>query len=44
MAMNDLQRLYQVLVKGDEVIEVSPALIRQARVPLDRMLAFKAGT
>lgn len=44
MAMNDLQRLYQVLVKGDEVIEVSPALIRQARIPLDRMLAFKAGT
>ncbi|MEP4547095.1 MAG: quinolinate synthase NadA [Saccharospirillum sp.] len=43
MAMNDLQRLRQVLVKGGEEIHVSPELIRQARIPLDRMLAFKQG-
>lgn len=43
MAMNDLQRLRQVLVQGGEEIHVSPELIRQARIPLDRMLAFKRG-
>lgn len=43
MAMNDLQRLRQVLVQGGEEIHVSPELIRQARIPLDRMLAFKQG-
>lgn len=43
MAMNDLQRLRQVLVQGGEEIHVSPELIRQARIPLDRMLAFKKG-
>lgn len=43
MAMNDLQRLRQVLVHGGEEIHVSPELIRQARIPLDRMLAFKQG-
>ncbi|WP_028670098.1 quinolinate synthase NadA [Saccharospirillum impatiens] len=43
MAMNDLQRLRQVLMQGGEEIEVSPELIRQARIPLDRMLAFKQG-
>lgn len=41
MAMNDLQRLRQVLVQGGEEIHVSPDLVRQARIPLDRMLAFK---
>lgn len=43
MAMNDLQRLRKVLVQGGEEIHVSPELIRQARIPLDRMLAFKQG-
>lgn len=43
MAMNDLQRLRQVLVQGGEEIHVSPELIRMARIPLDRMLAFKQG-
>lgn len=43
MAMNDLQRLRQVLVQGGEEIHVAPELIRQARIPLDRMLAFKQG-
>jgi quinolinate synthase len=41
MAMNDLERLRQVLVRGDQEIIVEPELIRQARIPLDRMLAFK---
>ncbi|MEX0622306.1 quinolinate synthase NadA [Saccharospirillum sp.] len=43
MAMNDLQRLRQVLGQGGEEIHVSAELIRQARIPLDRMLAFKQG-
>jgi quinolinate synthase len=41
MAMNDLDRLRQVLVHGNQEITVEPELIRQARIPLDRMLAFK---
>jgi quinolinate synthase len=41
MAMNDLERLRQVLVRGNQEIIVEPELIRQARIPLDRMLAFK---
>lgn len=40
MAMNDLQRLKQVLERSDQVIEVQPELIKKARVPLDRMLDF----
>lgn len=42
MAMNDLQRLKQVLQRSDQVIDVPPELIRKARVPLDRMLDFAA--
>ncbi|MHA7879182.1 MAG: quinolinate synthase NadA [Saccharospirillum sp.] len=42
MAMNDLQRLKQVLQQSDQVIDVEPELIRKARVPLDRMLEFSA--
>lgn len=43
MAMNDLQRLKQVLERSDQVIDVPPELITKARVPLDRMLDFAAG-
>ena len=42
MAMNDLQRLKQVLERSDQVIDVPPELIIKARVPLDRMLEFAA--
>ncbi|MCH8533289.1 MAG: quinolinate synthase NadA [Saccharospirillum sp.] len=42
MAMNDLQRLKQVLQRSDQVIDVPPELICKARVPLDRMLDFAA--
>lgn len=40
MAMNDLERLKQVLIKQDQTIEVSSDLIEKARIPLNRMLEF----
>lgn len=42
MAMNSLKNLYETL--GDETAEIhlDPALIEKARVPLERMLQFKA--
>lgn len=42
MAMNDLERLIDVLKKGDQEIEVDPDLARKAMIPLQRMLDFKA--
>lgn len=42
MAMNDLERLRRVLLKGDQEIQVAPELIDKARVPLNRMLEFAA--
>ncbi|MFZ2739657.1 MAG: quinolinate synthase NadA [Burkholderiaceae bacterium] len=43
MAMNSLAGLTHVLETGANEILVDPALGRQARVPIDRMLAFTAG-
>lgn len=40
MAMNDLQRIKEVLLKPTEEIQVAAELIERARVPLDRMLNF----
>ncbi len=42
MAMNELDGILQVLRQGDQEIFVEPALAQQAKVPLDRMLAFSA--
>jgi quinolinate synthase len=42
MAMNDLERLAHVLEHGGQEIHVEPALARQAMIPLQRMLDFKA--
>ena len=42
MAMNGLAGLAQVLETGANEIHVDPALGLQARVPIDRMLAFTA--
>ena len=42
MAMNGLAGVAQVLEKGLNQIEVDPALIPRARLPIDRMLAFTA--
>jgi quinolinate synthase len=40
MAMNSLERLAASLEQGSNEIQVAPALIRQALVPLQRMLDF----
>ncbi|NCC27228.1 MAG: quinolinate synthase NadA [Gammaproteobacteria bacterium] len=40
MAMNALQNLEQVLLKGDQEILIDPALGRRALVPIRRMLDF----
>jgi len=42
MAMNSLTGVAQVLEAGSNEIQVDPALIPRARVPIDRMLAFTA--
>ena len=42
MAMNGLAGVAEVLDKGHHPIEVDPALIPRARLPIDRMLAFTA--
>jgi len=42
MAMNGLAGVAQVLEQGLNRIEVDPALIERARLPIDRMLAFTA--
>ncbi len=42
MAMNSLAGVAQVLESGSNAIEVDPALIPRARLPIDRMLAFTA--
>jgi quinolinate synthase len=42
MAMNSLAGVAQVLETGSNEIQVDPALIPRARVPIDRMLAFTA--
>jgi quinolinate synthase len=42
MAMNGLADVARVLETGANAIEVDPAIIDRARVPLDRMLAFTA--
>jgi quinolinate synthase len=42
MAMNGLSGVAQVLEKGLNKIQVDPALIPRARLPIDRMLAFTA--
>ncbi len=42
MAMNSLAGVAQVLESGSNEIQVDPALIPRARVPIDRMLAFTA--
>lgn len=43
MAMNSLQKLCEVLERGDSEIHVDPAIIPRAMLPLQRMLDF-AGT
>jgi quinolinate synthase len=40
MAMNALQNLEQVLVRGDQVIEIDEPVRRRAVVPIQRMLDF----
>ncbi|MDD5335589.1 MAG: quinolinate synthase NadA [Rhodoferax sp.] len=40
MAMNSLAGLAQALESGSNEIQVDPALIPRARLPIDRMLAF----
>jgi quinolinate synthase len=40
MAMNALQNLEQVLVRGDQVIEIEEPVRRRAVVPIQRMLDF----
>lgn len=40
MAMNGLENLRDVLLKGDQEVHVSRELIERARVPLQRMLDF----
>lgn len=40
--MNSLAGVAQVLESGSNAIEVDPALIPRARLPIDRMLAFTA--
>jgi quinolinate synthase len=40
MAMNALQNLEQVLLKGDQEILIDPALGKRALVPIRRMLEF----
>ncbi len=42
MAMNGLAGVARVLEHGGNEIQVDPALIPRARVPIDRMLAFTA--
>jgi quinolinate synthase len=42
MAMNSLAGVAHVLETGANEIQVDPALIPRARVPIDRMLAFTA--
>ena len=42
MAMNSLAGVAQVLENGTHEIQVDPAVIPRARVPIDRMLAFTA--
>ncbi|GAB3364886.1 MULTISPECIES: quinolinate synthase NadA [Giesbergeria] len=42
MAMNSLAGVVQVLENSSNAIEVDPALIPRARLPIDRMLAFTA--
>lgn len=40
MAMNALQNLEHVLVRGDQEIQVDPALRERAVLPIERMLGF----
>ncbi|MBK7001542.1 MAG: quinolinate synthase NadA [Rhodoferax sp.] len=42
MAMNSLAGVVQVLASGSNEIQVDPALIPQARRPIERMLSFTA--
>lgn len=42
MAMNSLAGVAHVLEHGSNEVEVDPALITRARLPIDRMLAFTA--
>lgn len=42
MAMNGLENLRDVLIRGDQEIHIDPALIDRARLPLQRMLDFSA--
>ena len=42
MAMNTLGRMKQSLLANDQEIHVTPELIKQALIPLDRMLDFTA--
>lgn len=42
MAMNDLERLKQVLIKQNQEIQVDPELAKKALMPLQRMLDFAA--
>ena len=43
MAMNGLADVARVLETGANAIEVDPAVIARARLPIDRMLRFTAG-
>ena len=40
MAMNSLQNLEQVLLTGENEIEIDPEISRRARLPIQRMLDF----
>lgn len=40
MAMNNLQQMEATLLTGDNEIQLDPAIIQQARKPLERMLHF----
>ena len=42
MAMNELDGILSVLQKGDQEIQVDPALAKRAKLRLDRMLEFSA--
>lgn len=41
MAMNQLDNIYTALMERDTEVQVSPELIKAARIPLDRMVNFK---
>lgn len=42
MKLNSVEKILKVLQQGDSEIILSPELIEQARLPLERMLAFAA--